>query len=132
MQGYNYIVTVIDVFSKYAWTVPLKSKSGNEMSETIATIIRDNGRCPKNFQTDRGKEFYNANVQKLIKIHNINHYSTYSLVGKYNERKHRTIDMRPIDVIPAITDKLLNTVCSNVKIAALARFKVVSVRVSKF
>ncbi|KAL6416557.1 hypothetical protein ACFW04_013364 [Cataglyphis niger] len=46
------------------------------------------------------------------------------LVGKYNERKHRTIDMRPIDVIPAITDKLLNTVCSNVKIAALARFKV--------
>ncbi|KAL6417846.1 hypothetical protein ACFW04_014333 [Cataglyphis niger] len=125
MQGYNYILTVIDVFSKYAWTVPLKSKSGNEMSETIATIIRDNGRCPKNFQTDRGKEFYNANVQKLIKIHNINHYSTITS----KKRKHRTIDMKPIDVTPAITDKLL-TVYSNVKIAALARFKVDSVRVN--
>lgn len=168
-KGYNYILTVIDVLSKYAWAVPLKSKSGNEMSETIARIIRDDGRCPKNFQTDRGKEFYNANVQKLMKKYNINHYSTYSvmkasvverfnrtlknnmwkmftlngnykwidalsrLVGEYNARKHRTIGMRPIDVTPAIADKLLNTVYSNVKIAAPARFKVGnSVRVSKF
>lgn len=167
-KGYNYILTVIDVLSKYAWAVPLKSKSGNEMSDTIAKIIRDDGRCPKNFQTDRGKEFYNANVQKLVKKHSINHYSTYSvmkasvverfnrtlknnmwkmftlngnykwidalsrLVGEYNARKHRTIGMRPIDVTPAIADKLLNTVYSNVKIAAPARFKVGDpVRVSK-
>jgi len=168
-KGHNYILTVIDVLSKYAWAVPLKSKSGNEMSETIAKIIRDDKRCPKNFQTDRGKEFYNANVQKLMKKHNINHYSTYSvmkasiverfnrtlknnmwkmftlngnykwidalsrLVVEYNARKHRTIGMKPIDVTPAIADKLLNTVYNNVKIAAPARFKVGdSVRVSKF
>ncbi|XP_029661926.1 uncharacterized protein LOC115234751 [Formica exsecta] len=54
------------------------------------------------------------------------------LVGEYNARKHRTIGMRPIDVTPAIADKLLNTVYSNVKIAAPARFKVGDpVRVSK-
>ncbi|XP_029674791.1 uncharacterized protein LOC115242544 [Formica exsecta] len=40
--------------------------------------------------------------------------------------------MRPIDVTPAIADKLLNTVYSNVKIAAPARFKGDPVRVSKF
>ena len=168
-KGHNYILTVIDVLSKYAWAVPLKSKSGNEMSETIAKIIRDDKRCPKNFQTDRGKEFYNANVQKLMKKHNINHYSTYSvmkasiverfnrtlknnmwkmftlngnynwidalprLVVDYNARKHCAIGMKPIDVTPAIADKLLNTVYNNVKIAAPARFKVGdSVRVSKF
>lgn len=72
-KGYNYILTVIDVLSKYAWAVPLKSKSGNEMSETIAKIIRDGERCPTNFQTDRGKEFYNSNVQKVLKKHDINH-----------------------------------------------------------
>ncbi|XP_070155846.1 uncharacterized protein [Polyergus mexicanus] len=55
------------------------------------------------------------------------------LVSDYNARKHRTIGMRPIDVTPAITDKLLNTVYSNVKIAAPARFKVGNpVRVSKY
>ncbi|XP_029678547.1 uncharacterized protein LOC115244761 [Formica exsecta] len=79
-KGYNYILTVIDVLSKYAWAVSLKSKSGNEMSKTIAKIIRDDGRCPKNFRIDRGKEFYNANVQKLMKKHSINHYSMYSVM----------------------------------------------------
>ncbi|KMQ83260.1 hypothetical protein RF55_20499 [Lasius niger] len=55
------------------------------------------------------------------------------LVVEYNARKHRTIGMKPIDVTPAIADKLLNTVYNNVKIAAPARFKVGnSVRVSKF
>ncbi|XP_071646745.1 uncharacterized protein [Temnothorax longispinosus] len=148
-RGYHYILTVIDVLSNHAWAVPLKAKSGPE--------------------TDKRKEFYNANVQKLLKKHNIKHYSTYSvmkasvveryngtlkndmwkmftrngnykwidslpsLVSDYNARKHRTIGMRPIDVTPAIADKLLKTVYSHVKIAAPARFKVGdSVRVSKF
>jgi len=130
---------------------------GNDVATVIAKIIRDDERCPKNLQTDRGKEFYNANVQKLLKKRGINHYSTYSvmkasvverfnctlkndmwkqftlngnyrwidllphLVSKYNARKHRTVDMRPIDVTSAIADKLLTTVYSRIKIA---RFRV--------
>jgi len=77
-KGYHYILTVINVLSKYAWAIPLKTKSGNEMA--IAKIIRNDERCPKNLQTDMGKEFYNANVQKLFKKHDINHYSTYSVM----------------------------------------------------
>jgi len=65
-RGYHYILTVIDVLSKYAWAVPFKSKSGNDVA-TVAKIIPDDERYPKNLQTDRGKEFYNANVQKLLK-----------------------------------------------------------------
>jgi len=30
--------------------------------------------------TDREKEFYNSDVQKFLKKHNINHYSTYSIL----------------------------------------------------
>jgi len=37
---------------------------------SVAKIIRDDGRCPKNLQIDMGKEFYNANVQKFLKKHN--------------------------------------------------------------
>lgn len=44
------------------------------MFVTIVTIIRNDGSYPKNFQTDRGKEFYNASMQKLKKKHSINHY----------------------------------------------------------
>jgi len=57
-KGYHYILTVIDVLSK-----PLRSKSGNETA--ITEIIRKSGRHPKNLQTDMGKEFYNADVQRL-------------------------------------------------------------------
>jgi len=59
--------------------VSLKMKSGSKMARAIAKIIRDDRRCPKNFQIDMEKKFYNANVQNLLKKH-INHYSTYSIM----------------------------------------------------
>ena len=168
-RGYNYILTVIDVLSKFAWAVPLKTKTGNEVARALAKIVRDGARSPKNLQTDHGKEFYNADMTRLTLKHGINHYSTYSvmkasvverfnrtlknamwkmftlngnhkwidalsrLLDEYNARKHRTIDMRPIDVTPAKARKLLATVYSNIKIAAPARFRANdSVRISKF
>jgi hypothetical protein len=167
--GYHYILTVIDVLSKYAWAVPLKGKGGSETADAIAAIIRDSERRPRNMQTDMGKEFYNADVQRLMRKHDINHYSTYSvlkasiverfnrtlknnmwkmftlngtykwvdalprLVSDYNVRKHRTIGMRPVDVTPAIAERLLATVYSAIKIAGPAKFKTGDpVRVSKY
>jgi len=76
----HYILTVIDVLSKYAWSVPLKSKSGSETVNAITEIIRKSGRHLKNLQTDMAKEFYNADVQRPVKKHDINHYSTYSVM----------------------------------------------------
>jgi len=54
-KGYHYILTVIDVLSKYAWAVQLKSKSGSKTVNAITEIIRKSGRYPKNLQTDMGK-----------------------------------------------------------------------------
>ena len=91
-RGHHYILTVIDVLSKYAWAVPLKSKGGSETANAIAEIVRESRRCPKNLQTDMGKEFYNADVQKILKKHNVNHYSTYStLKASVVERFNRTL-----------------------------------------
>jgi len=56
-----------------------RPREGNDIAIAIAKIIQDDGRCPKNLQIDRGKEFCNANMQKLLKKHDINHYSTYSI-----------------------------------------------------
>jgi len=80
------MLIVVDVLSKYA--VPLKSKGGSDTADTIAEIIRANGRCPKNLQTDMRKEFYNSDVQKSLKTR-INHYSTHltlkaSVVVQFN------------------------------------------------
>ena len=48
-------------------------------------------KCPKNLQTDMGKEFYNADVQKILKKHDV-HYSMYStLKASMVERFNRTL-----------------------------------------
>jgi len=67
------------------WAIPLKTKSGSEMAKAIAKIIQDDERCPKNLQINMRKEFYNVNVQKLLKKHDINHYSIYFVM-----KVHRT------------------------------------------
>ncbi|XP_018366515.1 PREDICTED: uncharacterized protein LOC108763413 [Trachymyrmex cornetzi] len=90
---YNYILTGIDVLSKYAWAIPLKSKNGNDVTAALSTIFREDERYPRNLQTDQGKEFYNATVQKnIVKRYNINHYSTYSVMkASVVERFNRTL-----------------------------------------
>lgn len=91
-RGYQYILTIIDVFSKYAWAVPLKSKSGSDVSKAFSNIIILDGRHPKNLQTDMGKEFYNEYFKKIMKKYNINHYSTYSIMkASVVERFNRTL-----------------------------------------
>lgn len=55
------------------------------------------------------------------------------ITKNYNERKHRTINMRPCDVQGSrVQNKLLSTVYSNIKIAGVAKYKVGDyVRISK-
>ena len=70
-RGHHYIFTVIDVLSKYAWAVPFKSKSGSKTANAIAEIVRESRKCPKNLQTNIGKEFYNADMKKILKKHDV-------------------------------------------------------------
>lgn len=92
-RGYHYILMVIDVFSKKAWAKPLKNKTGVEVTQAMATIFKENPRnIPRNLHTDEGKEFYNAQFQRLMQRHGINHYSTYSTKkASIVERLNRTI-----------------------------------------
>ena len=90
-SGFKYMLTVIDVYSKYAWAVPVKSKNAVDVAKAMESVL-SKGRVPKNLQTDLGKEFYNATFKRLVKKHNINHYSTYSnLKASIVERFNRTL-----------------------------------------
>lgn len=90
-KGFKYILTVIDVLSKYGWAAPLKSKNAQDVTEAFQVII-ERGRKPANLQTDNGKEFYNSNFKGLMQKHNINHYSTYSVMkASVVERWNRTL-----------------------------------------
>lgn len=92
-KGYNYILMVIDVFSKRAWAKKLKNKTGKEVTEAMSSIFKEHpNHIPQNIHTDQGKEFYNQNFQQLMKTHGINHYSTFSkMKASIVERLNRTI-----------------------------------------
>ena len=58
-DGFNYIMTIIDVLSKYAWAAPIKRKTGYFITETITETFERNfqTRKPKLLHTDLGSEF---------------------------------------------------------------------------
>jgi transposase InsO family protein len=66
-DGYNYLLTVIDCFSKYAWTIPIKNKTAEEISKSFDNIFKE--RKPLKLQTDKGKEFKNKKFQSFLKEH---------------------------------------------------------------
>lgn len=91
-SNFRYILTVIDTFSKYAWGIPLKNKTGDEVTVAMQKIFNKDNRIPKNIHTDAGKEFYNQSFQKLMKKYKINHYSTFSsMKASIVERFNRTL-----------------------------------------
>ena len=73
-KGYRYLLTCIDIFSKFAWVIPLKDKKGITIKNALEKIF--NKRKPKFLWTDKGKEFYNKQVQDLLNENNIKLYST--------------------------------------------------------
>ena len=63
-NSYKFILTVIDVFTKYAWAIPLKNKSGLSIPNGFKTILSEGPLCgsesrkPEKLWVDRGSEFY--------------------------------------------------------------------------
>jgi hypothetical protein len=56
-DDYNYILAVIDLFSRYAWAKPIKIKEGLEVRKAFEEIFLKEK--PDKIQFDDSKEFYN-------------------------------------------------------------------------
>ena len=97
-NNYKFILTVIDIFTKYAWAIPLKNKSGLSITNGFKTILSE-GRKPEKLWVDRGSDFYNKTFKSLLKEYGtgkaasgIELYSTYSdLKAVFIERFSRTL-----------------------------------------
>ena len=117
-RSYRYLLTVVDVFSKYAWVQLVKSKSGQDVTTAFEKILkRSQGWQPQNLQMDDSKEFYNKYFQALIKGKNIHHFSTSgdtkaSIVERFNhtlkERLYRYFTIKnTLTFLPVLQDLVL-------------------------
>jgi transposase InsO family protein len=89
-NGYRFILIAIDVFSRYVWAIPLKSKNAQDMEQAIINILRD--RKPIKIRTDKGKEFLASKIQKLLKNKDIIHFVTENVTkANYAEGAIKTL-----------------------------------------
>ena len=93
-KGKKYLLCAIDLFSKYAWVIPIKDKKGTSIVNAFQKIISE-GRKPNKISVDQGSKFYNNFFKDFLKINNIEMYSTYN-EGKFvvAERFIRTLKTR--------------------------------------
>ena len=66
-KGFRFLLCVIDIFSKYAWVVPLKDKKGISIVYTFQKILKKSDRKPNKTWVNKGSEFYNSSFKKLVK-----------------------------------------------------------------
>ena len=164
-KGIKYLLCAIDLYSKYAFVIPLKDKKRISILNAFDKIIKQYNRKPNKIWVDQGGEFYNNIFKKWLSDNDIIMYSMYNegksvvaerfirtlksklykhmrairknvyydvlddVVNKYNNTKHNTIKMKPIDV----SDNNNKRVYIDEHNEKRSRFKVGDrVRISKF
>jgi transposase InsO family protein len=95
-DGVRFLLTVIDVFSKFAWVIPVKSKTSQSLVEAFQKLFNQSApRRPRRLQTDKGTEFLNKHVKRLLEEQNIEHFTGNSdKKAAVVERFNRTIKHR--------------------------------------
>ena len=128
-KGIRYLLCVIDLFSRYAWVIPLKNKKEESIVEGLKKILNDSNRKPNKIWVDHGSEFYNNKFKSFLKKNDIEMYSTYnerqSVVAerfiktlKNKIYKHMTTIGKNVyfNVLDDIVDKYINSFHSSIKI----------------
>ena len=119
----KYLLTVIDVFSKYAWIMPLKTKTGKDITKAFDYIIEGSGRKPSRLWVDKGTEFYNKTFKKYLEDKDILMYSTYNegkavVVERFNSTMKTWMwkyfsannTARYLDILPALLTRYTHSV----------------------
>ena len=75
-EKYKYLLNVIDIFSRYAWSVPLKHKTGNSITSGLKVLFQHTK--PITIQSDKGTEFANATVQQYLKRQGVSFHTTHN------------------------------------------------------
>ena len=69
-KGIRHLLCAIDLFSKYAFVVPLKDKKGTTIANAFKVILYNSKRKPNKIWTGEGSEFYNTHFIKYLKYNN--------------------------------------------------------------
>lgn len=125
-DGFNYLLTAIDMFSKFAVCIPMKNKSQKASIKALKKLFET--LKPKNLMTDSGGEFTGGNVKRFFRNENVKHYTPGSDIKcagieRFNKTLQRKMyhymtskgNDRFIDVLPQLMTSYNSTSHSRLK-----------------
>ena len=131
-KNYRYVLVIIDNFSKFGWTIPLKNKNAQTMKGFFESILLGSKRQPNLIETDDGSEFVNKIFTNLLNTKKIKRYSRKKALGAvFAERFNRTNrdllkkpkfekgDGKRIEILPTITKQYINRTHSLTKLTPI-------------
>ena len=62
-KGFRFLLCVIDIYSKYAWVIPLKDKKAITITNAFQNILHESNHKPYKIWVDKGSEFYNRSLK---------------------------------------------------------------------
>ena len=121
-NGIKYLLTVIDIFSKFAWIVPLKRKTGQEVANALSRILKE--RRPSKTWVGSGREFHNKDVQKLVELYSTENEEKSCVIERFirtikdNFFKYLSANntRKYVDILDLLVDQYNNTIHSSIKI----------------
>ena len=66
-KGIKYLLCAIDLFSRYAWVIPLKDRKGISIVNAFQKNLKESNRKPNKIWIDQGSEFYNNSFKDFWK-----------------------------------------------------------------
>ena len=81
-NGIKYLLTVIDIFSKFVSIIPLK-KTGQEVANAFSRILKE--RRPNKTWVNKGREFYNKYFQKLVELYSTENEEKSCVIERFNK-----------------------------------------------
>ena len=81
-NGIKYLLTIINIISKFVWIIPLKQKTGQEVASAYSRILKQ--QRPSKILVDKGQEFYNKNVKKLAELYSTENEEKSCVVERFN------------------------------------------------
>ena len=76
IKDLDFVLCVIDIFSKSAWVIPLKDKKGISIANGFQKALDDSKGKPNKIWVDKGSEFYNNSFKRWLQDNDIVMYST--------------------------------------------------------
>ena len=77
-KRFRFLFYVIDIYSKYAWVIPLKDKKGITTTHAFQKILKESNRKPNKIWVDKYGEFYNKSMKSWLGKNDIKMYTTYN------------------------------------------------------